>query len=169
MVAEARITRPIGMWTRILLLKNKKTGKHNPSSKASKAEGHKRIVFSNFLYSHNDWARKSSANSTVWGFRGILPYSRVRRLLQKRFFTRYGEVCNKYPELHEYNFELRHATLYIALLKVVRAIARQEALLPLLDTLPSQSKSVYALLSDLDSQSKVFLKRLTSSSERYLP
>lgn len=59
----------------------------------------------------------------------------------------------------------RHASLYIALLGVVRAIAKQENLLPMLDALPGQAKSVYLLLTDLDSQARVFLKRLTTSSE----
>jgi baculoviral IAP repeat-containing protein 6 len=55
--------------------------------------------------------------------------------------------------------------LYIALLGVVRAIAKQEDLLPMLDALPNQAKSVHLLLTDLDSQARVFLKRLTTSSE----
>lgn len=59
----------------------------------------------------------------------------------------------------------RHATLYIALLGVVRAIAKIENLLPLLDSLPSQAKSVYLLLTDLDSQARVFIRRLTNPAE----
>jgi len=59
----------------------------------------------------------------------------------------------------------RHSSLYIVLLGVVKAVAKQQDLLPLVDTLPNQAKSVHLLLADLDAQARVFLKRLTSSGE----
>eukprot|EP01114_Cavostelium_apophysatum_P004651 TRINITY_DN1498_c0_g1_i1.p1 TRINITY_DN1498_c0_g1~~TRINITY_DN1498_c0_g1_i1.p1 ORF type:complete len:1151 (-),score=363.17 TRINITY_DN1498_c0_g1_i1:73-3525(-) len=56
----------------------------------------------------------------------------------------------------------KNAIVYVAIMGVVQQFTRHKALVPLLDTLPLQSASIYSLLKVLHRQAKVFIQRVTT-------
>jgi baculoviral IAP repeat-containing protein 6 len=60
----------------------------------------------------------------------------------------------------------KHESLYTSLFNIMRALAENEDLVPLLDTLPHQKKSLYDLLAHVHQQAIVYLKTIEKSKSK---